>query len=140
VCRALKLFQRRPGRCEVVIQKLSKFVEPEGVPLSTTVVPQYRDIATRRYHNIKISQCGGISVTVQYLDNITAQLQAAHTSFHTIFHSKTSGAAHSFRVNKLNVYMTFFNRFYSFETECMHTLYSFIELRTQCVRTFYMDF
>lgn len=112
MCRALKLFQRRPGRCEVVIQKLSKVVAPGGVPQSTTVVPQYRDIATRRYHNIEISQCGDISVTVRYLDNITAQLVAAHTSFHTIFHSKTSGAAHTvFRVNRLNVYRHFLTVF-----------------------------
>jgi len=65
VCRALKLFQRRPGRCEVVIQKLSKFVEPEGVPLSTTVVHHnigispHGDITISRYRNVPIfqSQC-----------------------------------------------------------------------------------
>lgn len=33
------------------------------------------------------------------------------------------------------MYIDIFYRFYSFETECMHTIYSLIELHTQCVRS-----
>jgi len=79
VCRALKLFQRRPGRCEVVIQKLSKFVATRrstfeyhgGTTISGyrhTAISQYQDIAMCRYfsHSAISGQYHGTATSCAY--------------------------------------------------------------------------
>jgi len=84
VYRALKLFQRRPGRFEVVIQKLSK-----------SWIARYR-----RFDSLAISRYLG-----QYHGEPWTGC-AYKFSYNRSF--KTSGAAvHSFRVNRLNVYRHF---------------------------------
>lgn len=131
--RALKLFQRRPGRFEVVIQKLSK-----------SWIARYR-----RFDSLAISRYLG-----QYHGEPWTGC-AYKFSYNRSF--KTSGAAvHSFRVNRLNVYrhfLPFFLQFWDWmyahilqfiielHTQCVHTFYSLIELvHTQCVHTFYKVF
>lgn len=128
MCRALKLFQRRPGRCEVVIQKLSK---SRILRYRHTAISQYRDIAIWRYFSHS-------AISRQY--HGAARWLRIQVFIQSFIHDIRS-RVHSFRVNRLNVYRHFFfTVFYSFETECMHTFYSLIELHTQCVRTFYTRF
>jgi len=98
VCRALKLFQRRPGRCEVVIQKLSK---SRILRYRHTAISQYRDIAIWRYFSHS-------AISRQY--HGAARWLRIQVFIQSFIHDIRS-RVHSFRVNRLNVYRHFFYRF-----------------------------